>query len=266
MIYRRQSTVKIVAMIVSLIVVVCIIGFVLMTKVFHVNVIPGQTGNPGKVDNTDMQKLMVVVAKSKIEKGENISKEKLEVVERPIEYLPANSVVSIDSVAGKRASAAVEKNQVLTNSLFISLKDEYKPDERLKDCEISGGLVFGLAKEGDFIDLEYVRNSGKRSVVLSKKKIKNKIDANKIIIQTTDSERTMYEAALAEMKYRGGTIKTTLYLDESQSASPVTYTVPVGDVSLGNTVQPQPISQPAQPSPAPQTTAQPQKTALSEGR
>ncbi|HHV30683.1 MAG TPA: hypothetical protein GXX73_14095 [Clostridium sp.] len=184
------------------------------------------------INNTEM--LEVVVAKDTIVKGENITEEKLEIKKIPIEYLPSNSLVTLEQAIGKKANFSIEKNSVITDS-FVNEKvkniTEHKDDSRLKNCVIETGLIGGMVQEGSYIDVEYVRPNGKRYIVLSKKYVTKKIDERSIVIETTDADRTLIEAAMAEANFLGGQLKTTLYLDPDQKASVVDYTVPNFDVT-----------------------------------
>lgn len=218
------------------------------------------------LNNSDM--LEVVVAKETILKGEVIPQEKLELKKRPIEFLPSNSLVTLDQVVGKKTNFTIEKNAVITDSFVNENKknfsEDYKDDSRLKNCVIQTGLIGGMVQEESYIDIEYVRPNGKRYVVLSKKCVKKKIDETSIVIETTDADRTLLEAAIAESRFLGGELKTTLYLDAEQKASIIDYTVPNFDVStyknnMENNIQ---IQIPQQPivTQAPEPTIIPEST------
>lgn len=256
-----------------------LIGVIVSALIFTSITIVYFKTRPTQVEvSNNLDLIEVVVTKETIAKGEVISQEKLELKKRPIEYLPINSMVSLDQVVGKKANFTIEKNAVITDSLVnekIVIADDYKEDIRLKDCVIQTGLIGGMVQEETYIDIEYVRPNGKRYVVLSKKCVKRKIDETRIVIETTDADRTLLEAVIAEARFLGGELKTTLYLDPEQKASIVDYMVPNFDVStyknnLENNIQIQIPQQPTvsiepepviTPEPAPvveQQTVQPE--------
>jgi hypothetical protein len=248
-----------------------IIGFVISAILFAIILAIYLKIKPNSVKTINSTEVLeVVVAKEGIEKGEVIQEEKLEIKKMPIEYLPSNSLVALEQAIGKKANFNIEKNSVITDSFInenlknVSIND----DSRLKSCVIETGLIGGMVQEGSYIDVEYVRPNGKRYVVLSKKCVLKKIDDTTVVVETTDADRTLLEAAMAEANFLGGQLKTTLYLDPDQKASVVDYTVPNFDVTtyrnnVENNIQ---LQIPQQPiiTPEPEQTIIPEQTPVVE--
>ncbi|TYQ16018.1 UNVERIFIED_CONTAM: Flp pilus assembly protein CpaB [Acetivibrio alkalicellulosi] len=220
--YGRRSKIKIIIMIVSL-VSISATAFIFLKRADAFSTIQQRFVTDNVNINDNEEKYRVVVVAQRIEQGIVIDSSMITMEEVPLVYLPSNSVTSIQSIEGKPAKFTIEKNTVLTYSMVLDQKDQFNQDDRLSDCRIDGGLVSGIVKEGDYIDIEYVKENGDRFIVLSKKRVIRIIDNTTIIIQTNDEERTRYEAVLSEIREEKGTLKTRLYLDENQEASPVTY-------------------------------------------
>jgi len=204
----------------------------------------------GLNEQTEEQvKVSVVVAAQKIEKGDELLPEFFTLEERFLSEVPANSILDINTLQGKRAAAIIDPNLVITDSMVVSTEELYKPDERLKDYTLQGYLVAGMVKEGDWIDVEMVRENGDTFTVLSKKQVKRLLD-DKAIIQVTALERQYINYALAEQSAGLGHIESVLYLDESQPASTVNYV---------------PANLKATPTPLPEPTPTPQNTGIVGG-
>lgn len=183
-------------------------------------------------EKTDVQK--VIVVKGVINKGEKISEPKIILEERRKKDLPNNCIIDPQVILGKETIIKLEPNIIITDDMISSPDNTVNPDERLKDYELSAGLIAGLAEEGDYVDIEYIMSTGRTYTVASKKRIEKKID-NKVVIKVDMNERQNINSAYASMKKYGGNIGAVLYIDEFQPASEVTYLGVEGidDVILG---------------------------------
>lgn len=235
-----------------------LIGFIISAVLFSTIAVVYLKKSSSVEVSKNEEMLEVVVATESIIKGEVIEEAKVEIRKIPIEYLPTNSIVTLEQAVGKKANFNIEKNAVLTDSFVnesVKNVSEYKDDSRLKSCVIQTGLIGGMVQEGSYIDVEYVRPNGKRHVVLSKKHVVKKIDETTVVVETTDADRTLLEAAIAEARYLGGELKVVLYLDPEQKASTVDYTVPNFDVSTYQRDMSIQVQIPQQPTPEPEPTA-----------
>lgn len=202
--------------------IIILSGLIGYSFIFNKTFLKKNTVNPAQnvIQSNEIQKQKVVIVLQKIQKGEKITPEKLQVTDIYKPYLPQNVYSSIESVVGKKAVIDLEPNIVLTPTMVIEPKDFYRPDERLIDYELVSSL--GI-KEGQYIDVELVRKDGSTAVVLSKKKVIKVLDGGKTIIQTTFRERQLMNRAINEIQTQGGRLETVLYLDESQPGSVTNY-------------------------------------------
>jgi hypothetical protein len=213
------------------VIILSIIILILAASILIINVKPssieGREANQTDILNSEnpSEKIDVIVVSKRIEKGEIIKREKILLVKRFKNYLPVNPITTYESAVGKVAEATLEKNVILAADMLANKEKEVKSDERISNYELQGGLVLDLVKEGDYIDIEYVKEDGETFVVLAKKKVCRKVD-EKIVIQTTLKERKMINYVIAEKESKGGKIEAAIYIDASQQASKVTYSMP----------------------------------------
>jgi hypothetical protein len=172
-----------------------------------------------------LKKAKVLVSVQRIEKGDELKPEFFQLEERKLEEVPANSIIDISMITGRRAAAVIDMKEVLTDSRILSSQSTVNPDDRLKDYALQGYLVADTVRAGDWIDVEMVRSSGDTFIVLAKKQVILLTD-NKAVIQVSTAERSLINHAIAEQSAGLGHIESLLYIDEKQPASEVTY-VPV---------------------------------------
>lgn len=179
-----------------------------------------QSTNAVKVENK-IEKKKVIVAIQPVKKGQAINKDMVILMDIFKNYLPANTLDSIDVVNGKIANIDLEPNTILTSTMVSDISTFYHEDERLKDYEIQSNI--GLT-EGKFIDVEFVKKDGTTCVVLAKKKVIRVLEGGKIVFQTSLRERQLMNRAMQEIKdQQGGKLDISVYLDDLQPASQVTY-------------------------------------------
>lgn len=222
----------------------------------RIGITSAQSKEPEQKKDENKQILVKAFAVAqKIEKNEEISEAKVRLVAIPRELLPADAIINPDSLKGKKAAVSMEPNTILSESLLYSISQELKETERLRDYEMSAGLVGGLVTEDAYIDIEFINPRGDTYVVLSKKQVKKKLDNNRIILLLSQDERKLINYALAEQKVSGGTIEAVVYSDERQPAPKPDYPIPRLDKVQ---TQPQPSQQPVVPreqSPQPQSSS-----------
>lgn len=168
----------------------------------------------------------VVAALQKIEKDEEITEAKLTVIETDTSTYPSNAVIVINDAIGKKAAIHIAANTVITASMMYSPSEGIKESDKLKDYELSGGMVGGMVTEGAYIDIEFINPKGETYIVLAKKLVKKKLDNNRIILQLSFDERKLINYALAEQKELGGRLDAVIYADNSQPSPKVDYPIP----------------------------------------
>ena len=171
--------------------------------------------------NVAAKKKIFVVSK-RINKSEQFPQESFKPEERDATQVPLDAVIDANFLLDKYACINLEPNTVVAESMVISAENAYSPDDRLKDYEIPATLITQIVKEGDLIDVELVRNGGQTLTVLSKKRVKNKVN-NRVIVQVAMAERNNINSALAEQIANQGHIEAVVYLDETQAPSIVNY-------------------------------------------
>ena len=80
--------------------------------------------NTEKVANSTVQTVGVVIAKEKIEMNEKISRNKLEIVERPEKEVLPQTVMSVTEAEGKLANSMIEKGETLLTHRLGSEQEE----------------------------------------------------------------------------------------------------------------------------------------------
>ncbi|MFA6308587.1 MAG: hypothetical protein WC677_02415 [Clostridia bacterium] len=214
-----------------LVIILSVIISILAASILIINVKPtpiqGRGANQTDILNSENpgEKVDVIVVSKRIEKGEIIKLEKILLVKRFKNYLPVNPITTYENAVGKVAEVTLEKNVIPTADMLSNKEKKVQSDERISNYELQGGLVLDLVKEGDYVDIEYVKEDGETFVVLAKKKVYRKVN-EKIVIQTTLKERKMINYVIAEKESKGGKIEAAIYIGASQQASKVTYSMP----------------------------------------
>lgn len=168
----------------------------------------------------------VTAVAQKIEKDEEITEGKLTMIETDKSTCPSNAVFVIQDVIGKKAAIPLESNTVITTSMLYSPSEGIKESDKLKDYELSGGMVGGMVVEGAYIDIEFINPKGETYIVLAKKLVKKKLDNNRIILQLSFDERKLINYALAEQKELGGRLDAVVYADNRQAEPKMDYPIP----------------------------------------
>ena len=205
------------------------------------------SSQPKELEKEKNQKVLVKVftVAQKIKKNEEFNPAKIKIVEVYQDLLPSDAIVNLGNLQGKKAAVPLEPNTLITQSMFYSILDELKETDRLKDYEMSAGLVGGMVAEGVYIDIEFINPKGETYVVLSKKLVKKRLENNKIILLLSLDERKLINYALAEQKVLGGTLEAIVYADERQPALKTNYPLPKLDKAQqlsteANNIKPQP--------------------------
>lgn len=214
---------------------VCIIALILATYFIYTRVINKdakfeiisndlEQNLPENKEIVLMEK--VIMVSQKLEKDETITQQKIILIEVAKAVCPSNALFATGDVVGKKASIPIGPNTIITDSMFYSPTEGIKESDKLKDYELSGGMVGGMVSEGAYIDLEFINPKGETFIVLAKKLVKKKLDNNRIILQLSFDERKLINYAFAEQKELGGRLDAVVYVDNRQPIPKVDYPIP----------------------------------------
>lgn len=227
---RRRDLIKTVLITFLLSVVLC--GTLFWAYLTYIR---AGTASQGEVVVMDLPKTPVVVAKMFIDKGEVFTEENVQIIERYTAHLPDKAVTSMEALLNKRANAKIDTNVILTENMYLATDEYFSDDERFKDYSLPRGLVGDMVQEGDYIDIELVEQEGAMYVVLSKKQIIKKV-GDVIYIHTDTEERKRMNYAMALDDLKGARLESSLYLDETQAPTPVTFVLPDQEEDTADTI------------------------------
>ncbi len=182
-----------------------------------------------EIDENAMQKkkVAVVVGKEGISKytelTDEIIHENITLIEIPAKYVMENSVFDIDFIRGKIPKEDLRVGeQIACDSLSEDVK-WFEDYSRLKEYEVSG-IVAGILKSGNIIDVIINYDNGEYDVVVPKIKVQ------KLIKKEDEDEQHIIVLAINEEQYTDletakklGYFETRIYLDENQPSSEKTF-------------------------------------------
>ncbi len=217
-----------------LVIAVCLVILAIIIFFYDYIVIPkrveaAETKIRMEIDENAMQKkkVAVVVGEEGISKyaelTDEIICENIKLIEMPEKYIVENSVFDMDLIRGKIPKEDLRVGeQIAWDSLSEDVK-WFEDYSRLKEYKVSG-IVAGILKSGNIVDVIINYDNGKYDVVVPKIKVQ------KLIKKEDEDEQHIIVLAINEEQYADlekakkiGYFETRIYLDENQPASEKTF-------------------------------------------
>lgn len=167
-------------------------------------------------------KISILQVKQGMDRGELLNVSKVEMVEVPAELAPKGAIASLSEVSNMRLKQSVAEKEFLNDLDLMPEAAAFEEGDRLIEHNFEEGAVPAAVVEGSAIDIKLFVKGGEDPVVISRAVVISR-NANLLSFYMNGKEQELIKEAAAE-----GMLFAVQYLDESQSASGVTYVTAFG--------------------------------------
>ena len=172
---------------------------------------------------TEVETRTILMANKDIMQGQELTKDDFTIETDTGNFkLPEDAVTDISEVEGKRAKVDMKINEVLQQSKIVPKQAWYSEDDRLIEITFADGTIPSVYEElqlvGKYVDVVLFRKGNYDETVISKQPI-IAVNGNKLAFNL-DQEQREY---LKEASMEGAELYVTIYLDDEQVESQITY-------------------------------------------
>jgi hypothetical protein len=211
---RKARLIVLIAFIAVLTVSLISLGYV-----FYINssASPSRSSIKDGTGKAEDQYKPAVRAKHKLNPGDPIEADKVEVVQIPSDLAPDNTVESISRISNMLVKHTVEKRGLITMGDLMPKNALYEDDDRLIEHNFPEGAIPASIEAGSMIDIKMFKPGSEDSVVVSKAVVISR-DENILTFFLNSREQEYLKESASE-----GRLFAVGYIDDSQSGSLVTY-------------------------------------------
>ncbi|MGE5629797.1 MAG: hypothetical protein ACM3TR_01730 [Caulobacteraceae bacterium] len=180
--------------------------------------VSGKAATEGNGTIIAKEKTMNILrAKCSMGPGEILDMSKVELIEVPVDLVPANAIVSISGIKNTRLRRAIVEKEFIKSGDLMPENAWFEDGDRLIEHNFAEGAIPASAAGGSIIDIKLFKAGEEDKVVISKATVISR-NGNLLSFYLNPVEQEYLKESASE-----GMLFAVQYIDESQNTSGVTY-------------------------------------------